>query len=61
MLSTKELYSLFYIEKDDQTIKNEFIKYDDTFTPENEKLKWFFFKQKNKTWAYGQIYIMTII
>lgn len=60
MLSTKELYSLFYIEKDDQTIKNEFIKYDDTFTPENEKLKWFF-KQKNKTWAYGQIYIMTII
>jgi methyl-accepting chemotaxis protein len=56
MLSTKELYSLFYIEKDDQTIKNEFIKYDDTFTPENEKLKWFFQAKEQNMGVWSNIY-----
>jgi methyl-accepting chemotaxis protein len=56
MLSTKELYSLFYIKKDDQTIKNEFLKYDETFTPENEKLKWFFHAKEQNMGVWSNIY-----
>lgn len=56
MLSTKVLYSLFYVESEDKSIKNGYVKLDDTFGPENKKYQWFFEARDKAEGIWSDIY-----
>ncbi|WP_146255657.1 methyl-accepting chemotaxis protein [Petrotoga sp. 9PWA.NaAc.5.4] len=56
MLSTKVLYSLFYVESEDKSIKNEYVKLDDIFVPENKKYQWFFEARDKAEGIWSDIY-----
>ncbi|MDK2906542.1 MAG: methyl-accepting chemotaxis protein [Petrotoga sp.] len=56
MLRTKELYSLYYIEGEDKSLENEYIKLDDTFNPENKKYQWFFEARDKGEGVWTDIY-----
>jgi len=56
MLRTKELYSLYYIESEDKSVRNEYIKLDDTFNSENKKYQWFFEARDKGEGVWTDIY-----